>query len=110
MDAVTLPNVAHAYLLHNQAQLRRALGSTKPAADSGARPGSRTRGAVLAGLGALTAATLAGVVGVNALREQRRTCWCEEDCWCKTSVGRHLRWWVPARHHKLRGVEPEATI
>lgn len=65
---------------------------------------------VLAGLGALTAATLAGVVGVNALREQRRTCWCEEDCWCKTSVGRHLRWWVPARHHKLRGIEPDATV
>jgi hypothetical protein len=66
----------------------------------------RTVVGALAGFGALMVATLAAILGVNALREQRRTCWCEDDCWCKTSLGQHVRWWVPARYHKLRGVEP----
>ena len=39
------------------------------------------------------------LVGVNALIEQRRTCACLADCWCKTTLGRNFRWVVPIRHH-----------
>jgi hypothetical protein len=62
---------------------------------------------VFAVFGAATAAALAFVVGTNAVRERQRHCWCPEDCWCKTALGRHLRWWVPGRYHKMRVIPPE---
>jgi hypothetical protein len=55
---------------------------------------------ILAGLGGLLAIAV-GAVGVNAARERMRQCVCLDACWCKTRLGRHLRWWVPADHHLL---------
>jgi hypothetical protein len=46
-------------------------------------------------------AVLAGLVAVNAAVDHAKDCGCLDDCWCKTSLGRHARWWVPARYHSL---------
>jgi hypothetical protein len=43
-----------------------------------------------------------GVIVSNALVDNMVTCQCREDCWCKTQLGRHLRWWTPGRYHRLR--------
>ncbi len=56
---------------------------------------------VVAAFGGTVMVLLAGVVGINAIRERRRTCACLDDCWCKTPAGRHLRWWIRGRYHKL---------
>ena len=65
---------------------------------------------VFAGLGALTAATLAGVVGVNALAGAAPHLLVRRGLLVQ-DVGRATpALVVPARHHKLRGIEPEATI
>jgi hypothetical protein len=45
---------------------------------------------------------LVGVVVSNALVDGMVTCQRADDCWCKTRLGRHLRWWVPSRTHSLR--------
>jgi hypothetical protein len=50
----------------------------------------------------MTVAVLAGMVAINAARDHANNCDCLDDCWCKTTLGRHARWWVPARYHSLR--------
>jgi hypothetical protein len=50
----------------------------------------------------MTVAVLTGMVAINAVRDHANLCDCRDDCWCKTSLGRHARWWVPARYHSLR--------
>lgn len=62
------------------------------------KPASPT---ILGLTGALFVGAVVTVVGLNAARDRTRVCACLDDCWCRTVLGRHLRWWVPARHHKL---------
>ena len=50
----------------------------------------------------MTVAVLTGMVAINAARDHASNCDCLDDCWCKTTLGRHARWWVPARYHSLR--------
>lgn len=41
---------------------------------------------------------IAGLVAVNLYIDSQRQCPCDEDCWCKTSVGRYFRWVIPYGH------------
>ena len=51
----------------------------------------------------LIVAVLAGMVAINAALDRVNDCDCLDDCWCKTRLGHHARWWVPVRyHHSLR--------
>jgi hypothetical protein len=50
----------------------------------------------------MTVAVLAGMIAVNGAVDHVKNCDCLDDCWCKTSVGRQARWWVPARYHAMR--------
>jgi hypothetical protein len=50
----------------------------------------------------ITVAVLTGMVAINAALDHANNCDCLDDCWCKTSLGRHARWWVPARYQSLR--------
>ncbi|MFN2594142.1 MAG: hypothetical protein ABR579_04550 [Actinomycetota bacterium] len=43
-----------------------------------------------------------GAVAVNQLLESTRHCMCDDDCWCKTPVGRYFRWVIPYGH-KVNG-------
>ena len=51
-------------------------------------------------IGVLVVAIM-GLVGLNAARGRTRQCGCQDDCWCQTAAGRHVRWLVPAKYHNL---------
>jgi hypothetical protein len=53
----------------------------------------------------LAAFVVLGFVVSNALVDTVMNCQCRDDCWCKTSIGRHLRWWTPGRWHRLRSAD-----
>jgi hypothetical protein len=55
----------------------------------------------LFGVIGILAVAIMGVVGLNAARGRTRQCGCLDDCWCKSSPGRHVRWLVPAKYHSL---------
>jgi hypothetical protein len=78
-------------------------GLTAARLDPGRRaPAARRRtSAVHFGVVGVPALLIVGVAGVNAARGRNRQCACLNDCWCKTTLGGHLRWLVPASHHKL---------
>ena len=40
---------------------------------------------------------------INASVEARRTCPCEESCWCKRPGLRHARWLIPVWHDLRQG-------
>ncbi|MEA2486983.1 MAG: hypothetical protein QOF16_637 [Actinomycetota bacterium] len=45
---------------------------------------------------------IVGLVIVNLVMDSQRQCPCDDDCWCKSSVGRYFRWVVPYGH-KVHG-------
>ncbi|GLY74380.1 hypothetical protein Airi01_026470 [Actinoallomurus iriomotensis] len=44
------------------------------------------------------AAGLAALVAYNTRFERRHGCNCLDSCWCRSRLGRHARWWWPAKH------------
>jgi uncharacterized glyoxalase superfamily protein PhnB len=79
----------------NQAERRRAVGSARPASQRTSIPAGPELGR--ASLRGMERGLLARVHN-----PQNHVCACLPTCWCKHStLGYALRWYVPARHHRL---------
>ena len=46
------------------------------------------------------AGMLFALAAVNARIDSTRTCYCQQDCWCKQPGLRHFRWLLPFGHRE----------